>query len=230
MIGNSDTPGIFRTPRGSIRGLPGLFLLVAVLLAPDGLRAQMEDSATPGSGFELFASVGALQPLSNLTENAGSFSTVITPNVTFGVEATLWMSDNFGIGLLGSYSPADLDILAGQFQGTVPSDLGSIDYFAGLLNLTYRIRSSGSASTLEPYFTIGGGVRHVRLDQIAAPEAETSTDPAATIAVGIRVLVADGVWVRGELRDVASLYESPATGESIFQNDIAISFGLGIRP
>ncbi len=229
MMGSGGVRGMSRTLRGSIRGLTGLFLLV-VSLAPSGLSAQMEASDASGSDFELFASIGVLTPIANLTENPGSFGTVITPNALFGLEATMWASDAIGIGVLGMYAPVELDAFATQFMGAVPENLGSVDFAAAMANLTFRLRSSGSASTLEPYFSIGGGIRHLSVDEIAAPEAETSTDPAVTIAGGIRVLVADGVWIRGELRDIASRYTSPATGEAIFQNDFAVSFGLGFSP
>ncbi|MCG8467744.1 MAG: hypothetical protein MJB57_05965 [Gemmatimonadetes bacterium] len=225
-------PRISRAQRGSNRGLVGLFLLClavsgALTLAPDRLAAQEDMVGDDGAGFEFFGLVGLIQPIANLTENLGSFGTVIDPDVSFSFDAVGWLSSNVGLSLLGTYSNPDLTALATEFTGAIPDDLGSVDYATAILNLVLRIRGSGSASSLEPYFAIGGGVRHVGVDPIAAPEAEDSTDPAASIAAGIRVPIGGSTWVRAELRDVASFYESPQTGDTILQNDIVIYFGWG---
>ena len=130
---------------------------------------------------------------------------------------------------MGAYALAVMSAFNTQLSSPAPTDLGSTDYMTGLLNLTFRINSSGSASALEPYFTIGGGVRRTLVDGTFDPEVANSTDPAATAALGIRVPAIAGLWFRGELRNIASRYKSPATGEMSLQNDILITVGIGLR-
>ena len=63
--------------------------------------AQMAgEGADPSDGapgrFQVAAFVGWVLPLSNLTENEDTFSTVVNPYVAFGVDATYWVSETFG--------------------------------------------------------------------------------------------------------------------------------------
>jgi len=228
--GGAVSGGRFTARPGIRRGLIGLFLLAVGLIGPPPLEAQlMAGQESTEGGFDLFLFAGAFQPLANLTEDPSSFGTVLSPDVVVGAEATVWVSRSFGIGVIGAFSPPDLSPVPTQFQGAVPENLGSADYLAGLLQVSYRIRSSGSAGSLEPYFSLGGGVRRISVDAIAEPEVETTTDPAAALAAGIRVLVTSGIWFKAELRDIASYYESPTTGDSSLQNDIVISLGFGKR-
>ena len=232
MRGSGGVYNIYITVRTSIRGsLAGLLLFVSGMLEVTNLEAQMvtEDAASSGSTIEFFAVTGVLQPLANFTTNPTSFGTQISPSLTYGGELTFWSSDLLGIGIMGAYAPADMSAFTTQLSSPAPTDLGSTDYMAGLLNLTFRINSSGSASALEPYFTIGGGVRRILVDGTFDPEVTSSTDPAATAALGIRVPAIAGLWFRGELRNIASRYKSPATGEMSLQNDILITVGIGLR-
>ncbi len=141
----------------------------------------------------------------------------------------MWVSNAVGLGVFGAYAPADLEPFSTQFQGAIPENLGKADYMAGLVNLTFRIRPSGSAGSLEPYFSVGGGVRRLAVDAIAGPQVDNSTDPAGTVALGLRVPMSSSILFRGELRALGSMFESPDTGESRFQNDVAVSMGLSIR-
>lgn len=229
--------GSVRGHRSAVNGstleaLGGLLLLIlAGHAAPPPLAAQAleeEDYATP-TELEIYAFGGALHPLANLTFDDGSFGTAVSPDVVLGAELTYWFTERLGIGVVGAFSPADLQPVATQFQGAIPDSLGSATYVAALGALTYRIASGGSARALEPYFSVGAGLRHIDTDPIAQPEAESSTDPALTVAGGIRVPVTGSLWMRGELRDIASTYESPTTGDSRIQNDITVSLGVGVR-
>ncbi|MDX1578587.1 MAG: hypothetical protein R3266_08880 [Gemmatimonadota bacterium] len=200
-------------------------------MCPVALAAQTIDPGVEPSPFEVQGFVGVLQPLANLSENPDAFGTVLTPNVAFGAEATLWVSPRLGLSAGGVLSPTDLDAFATQAPGTIelPEDLGSATWAAGTVSLTYRIVTSGSAGSVEPYFALGGGIRHVSFDEIAEPEAESATDPAATLAAGLRIEVLDGLLMRIEVRDVASFYASPVTDEDKLQNDVLVTLGLGFR-
>jgi hypothetical protein len=194
------------------------------------LDAQaLPDPASPGPSTELVAYVGIFYTLANLTLDPASFGTVIDPDVALGASAVIWTSDRFGFGVTGLFSPANLTAIGAQFQGATPSDLGSATYLAGAVNALYRVPVSGTATTVEPYFALGAGLKHLSLDEIAAPEAESATDPLVTGAIGVRIGILGNLLMRAEVRDFASLYESPTTGDSRVQHDLAVTVGFGTR-
>ncbi len=194
------------------------------------LTAQMTPAAAFGddTGPELFGLAGVIQPLNNLTDNTGAYGTVIPPDVMMGGEATYWASRAVGIGVMGLYSPATLEAVAGG-PGRGPGTLGEMEYLAGTVNLTFRLRSAGSAGALEPYFTVGGGLRQLKFYGAEVPKL-SATDPLATAAIGVRVHLMSSLWFRGELRNMASYYISAETDASKLQNDIGITIGFGVRP
>jgi len=208
-----------------------LLFLFLCGLAPGAtqLTAQMAPSAPLGddTGPELFGLAGVIQPLNNLTDNTGAYGIVIPPDVMMGGEATYWASRAVGIGVMGLYSPATLEGVGGG-PGRGLGTLGEMEYLAGTVNLTFRLRSAGSAGALEPYFTVGGGLRQLKFYGAEVPKL-SATDPMATAAVGVRVHLMSSLWFRGELRDMASYYISAATDASKLQNDIGITIGFGIR-
>ena len=203
--------------------------LCGVSFGASNLAAQITPAAPFGdeTGPEFFALGGLLQPLNNLTDNTGAYGTVIPPDVAMGGEFTYWASNAIGIGVMGLYSPATLEAVTGGF-GQGPGTLGEMEYMAGTVNLTFRLRSSGSAGALEPYFTMGGGLRHLKFYGAEVPKLG-ATDPMATAALGVRVHLTSSLWFRGELRDMASFYISNLTDASKLQNDIGIMIGFGVR-
>ncbi|MCY3600440.1 MAG: hypothetical protein OXN85_10785 [Gemmatimonadetes bacterium] len=209
-----------------------LFLLLFLCgLSPGAskLTAQMSPAAPLGddTGPELFGLAGVIQPLNNLTDNTGAYGIVIPPDVMMGGEATYWASRAVGISIMGLYSPATLEGVGGGL-GRGIGTLGEMEYLAGTVNLTFRLRSSGSAGALEPYFTVGGGLRQLKFYGAEVPRL-SATDPMATAAIGVRVHLLSSLWFRGELRDMASYYISAQTDASKLQNDIGITIGFGVR-
>ena len=214
--------------------LLGGFLLAGPLFGGPGmtdLSAQMAAAPPPGedTGPEIVGFVGVLQPLSNLTEDPTTFGTTIPPDVLMGGEVTWWASSAVGIGIMGLYSPATLNPVqaSGLGRGGI-GRLGELEYMTGMANLTFRLRSSGAAGLLEPYASVGAGLRRLRFAARAVPEI-SATDPAATVAAGLRVALSSSVWLRAEVRDMASFYISRATDVSKLQNDVVITIGLGFR-
>ena len=193
--------------------------------------AQMVDEPDEGlaysTGFELGAFVGWVSPLSNLTENP-AFATVVNPYISFGAEAVYWLNRRFGIGAFGLFAPSELQATQVLDQ-TAPVDLGSANYITAVANVVYQIPVSGTATPVRPYFALGAGVRHLDLDKTQATEAASSTDPVATLAAGVRIPFSARIALWTELRDFASFFESPITGDSKLQNDIAITIGVGTR-
>ncbi|MFV1987936.1 MAG: hypothetical protein ACC682_11705, partial [Gemmatimonadota bacterium] len=182
-----------------------------------------------GVGYQFLGTVGLLTPLANLTEDPASFGVTINVNVIYGLDATLWTSRHFGVGASGWYAPAQLQA-RDLAQGAPEIDLGSADYTVGTLQAIYRFVGSGSRSPLEPYLAAGAGIRSLSVHEAANPEVVNSTDPAGTVAGGVRLRgVISKMMIRLEIRDNFSMFESPTTGESRLQNDVLLSFGVGVR-
>ncbi len=179
------------------------------------------------TGVDFFALVGVLQPLGNLTDNPNTYGTTIPPDVLAGGELTIWLSKAFGVGFMGLYAPASLGRTGVRF-GQGSANLGDLSYMAGAVNLTVRIMSAGSAGALEPYLSIGGGVRRLGFSGPSVPKID-SMDPLGTIAGGVRIALSSKLWLRGEVRDIISLYDLNGTADSRLQNDIGITIGFGIR-
>lgn len=221
------------TPGGRVRIhivlATALLAAFSTLLTPP-LSAQQVVEDTEDRGFELMGAIGLMTPIASLMRDPESFGATINVNVAYGIDGTYWTSRKFGVGLVGWYSPAKLQVLETDFQGAVPDDLGRARYVSGMVEGIYRFRGEGSRRSLEPYFALGAGVRHLNVDEIADPQVVTKTDPAGTIAGGIRL---DGVlermMIRLEIRNNMSFYRSPATDESRLQNDMILSFGIGTR-
>jgi len=203
-------------------------LLVLSLAGPSPAAGQMEeDEGEALDVFDVAGFVGVLAPVANLTDDPESFATVIDPYLALGLDVTYWLSNQFGIDVTGVYSPSKLAARSTQFQGAIPDDLGDATFLAGTLSAVYRFRSSGSGTALEPYVAAGFGVKRVDVDAIAAPEVESTTDPAATLAAGIRTRIIESFTLRVEVRDFASYFESPKTGDSKLQNDVVVTVGVG---
>ncbi len=220
--------------RRAALGASAVAALLALVATTSSLAAQVpaatgRSEVDPSRSIDVTAFFGWISPLSNLTEDPASFDTTISPYIAVGADAVYWLSRNLGVGVTGLWVPADLQIRPTEFQGAVPSDLGDVTYLSALANVVYRIRVSGTSSPVEPYFALGAGVRHLSVDEIAKPEVDTATDLAASLAAGVRVAVWRGLVMRAEVRDVSSFFESPTTGDSRLQNDIAVTVGLGTR-
>lgn len=226
---------IQRCSRTRWAGGAALGLALTLWLAGPGL-AQMgpEDGDTTEGveaprGFEIGAFVGWVSPLSNLTENPdAAFATVVNPYVAFGAEAVYWLNRTFGIGAFGLFAPSELQATQ-VVDAETPVDLGDANYITAVANLVYQIPVSGTSAPVRPYFALGAGIRHLDLDETQVTEATSSTDPVATLAAGVRIPFSVGIQLWSELRDVASYYESPITGDSKLQNDIVITVGVGTR-
>jgi hypothetical protein len=216
-----------RWARGATFGLA-----LTLWLAGPG-AAQMADEAderiAEPTGFEIGAFVGWVSPLSNLTEDPDApFATVVNPYVSFGAEAVYWLSPRFGIGAFGLFAPSELRATQ-LVDPMTPADLGDANYITAVANVVYQVPVSGTATLVRPYFALGAGIRHLDLDETQATEATSSTDPVGTLAAGVRIPFSAGISLWTELRDIASYYESPITGDSRLQNDIAITIGVGTR-
>lgn len=218
------------TRAGASSALAVAALLVVIQPAVGQPRSRAERFGPPAQvTLTLFAA--AFSPLGNITRDPDSFGTSISSSGAFGGSASYWLGNgHFGLGLLGAYAPADLELLPTVgFQGTVPSDLGSAGYFAGTVTFMYRLLPSGAASAMQPYIGLGGGLRHLAVEAIAEPEVEDVTDPVFTVVGGSTMWLSRRLAVHIEVRDFLSVFDSPTTGVGRLQNDVLISVGLAAR-
>jgi len=221
------------TPGGDVRIETGLLrkaLGTAMIMAALGAGAvagQMADEEEYG-GFDLMAAVGLLTPIADLTTNPDSYGTSMKVSVAVTGDATMWLSKRFGVAATGLYAALDLQARK-LLPGEQEPDLGSAKYVVGAVSGIYRFVGEGTTAAIEPYLFLGAGVRHLKVDDVAAPELETSTDPVVTLGGGIRFEGIEGVLMRVEARELGSFYQSPATGDSRLQNDVLFTFAIGAR-
>lgn len=192
-------------------------------------RAQDEE-ARIGRGPEAYVAVSAVAPLALLSSSPGSFDTEVSSGAGLAVGGVWWLRDRVGVGVHGLWAPATLNLRPGSVTGVVPDDLGDADYLAGVAEVVFRLPLTGPASILEPFLSFGAGVRELKLDPIAAPDARSATDLAGTVAVGSSVRLGGPVAIRVELRDLISEFDATAEGEGRLQNDVEVSVGLRVRP
>lgn len=172
---------------------------------------------------------GVLAPLSQLTRSSQSFATTISSSPLVAGAATWWPTRRWGVGVEGAYAFADLHTSETEFAGAIPTDLGSARWLSGTVNIVHRFLFSGAAAVVEPYVSVGGGVRHLSVDEIAAPEVTGATDPLASLAAGISMAFASRLSLRAEVRDRVSAYEAPRTRDRRVQNDVTVTLGVAAR-
>jgi hypothetical protein len=209
----------------------GIALTLAALAAGTVQGQEMamdQEMDATGEGFDLLAAVGILAPVADLTNNPDTYGTSMKVSIGFSADATFWFSRNFGIAATGVYASPDMQPRK-LIPGEEEPDLGGATYLAGGLSAVYRLVGEGSRSAIEPYLALGGGIHHLKVDDEAAPELETRTDPAVTLAGGIRFEGISGIVMRVEARDFAYFFKSPATGDSRLQNDVYVTFAVGAR-
>lgn len=192
----------------------------------DGNRERGDGAGGP----ELSVSAAVLAPLTRLTESDVSFDTEVSTAVGVSAGAGWWLGRHLGVAARAVWAPAQLNLRGVSPGAAVPDDLGDATYLAGTLDVTYRFRPTGAASLLEPFLTLGAGVRDLSLQPQASPEARSATDLAGSVSAGTYVGVWEGASLRLEVRDLISEFDSTETGEGKVQHDVVISIGGSVRP
>lgn len=212
------------------RWLAALCVALAVATTGGFREASAQEAPFPQRGAELYAAGTVLAPLSRLSTGSVSFATEVSSAGGLAAGGVWWLGRRLGIGAHGVWAPANLNLLPSTFGGVVPDDLGDAEYLAGFANVVLRLPLAGPAAVVEPFAAAGLGARRLGLDPIAAPEARSSTDLAATLAAGASVRSWGPVALRFELRDVVSAYDATESGKGEMQNDLLVSVGLSVRP
>lgn len=195
--------------------------------APPG-RADDRPAATRDDRIEATAFVGVLAPLSRLTADPETFETEVSSSALFGGEVSWWPRRRIGLAAQGAWAPAELSLIPTDFTGALPDDLGDAAYWAASLEARYRLPVPPEVDLVRPYVAAGGGLRRLDVQPIASPEVTDATDPMATAAAGARVRVGADAALRFELRDRVTRFESPTGGDDRWQNDLAVTVGLGV--
>lgn len=221
---------------GTRIGLGAVCLAVGLTLA---LAASVEAQVPPSrpiptdlptvSTLDVSLVGGVLAPLSQLTRSSQSFATTVSSSPLVGGAVTWWPARRWGVGVEGAYAFADLHTSETEFAGAIPTDLGSARWMSGTVNILHRFLFSGAASVVEPYVSVGGGVRHLSVDEIAEPEVTDATDPLANLAGGVSMAFAPRLSLRAEVRNRLSAYQAPRTGDRRVQNDITVTLGVAAR-
>lgn len=209
---------------------PRAAVLAVLLFAGGPPLAAQEAGPPPQTGPEISVAAAVLTPVAGLTRSDVSFDTEVSSAAAVAGGVTWWLGSHLGVSARGVWAPAKLNLRGAPIGAAVPDDLGDADYLAGMLELSYRFLPGGAARMLEPFVVLGGGVRDLGLDPVAAPEARSATDPVATAAAGTYLRIWEPTSLRIELRDIVSSYDAGETGEARVQHDLLVSVGLSLRP
>jgi outer membrane beta-barrel protein len=217
--------------RWSARRIAAGMMAVAFALigGPAGAGAQETDDER-ASGIELMGSIGALTPLARLADSGDTITAELSTRVAFGAELDYWFG-SFGIGVVGGYSNPELTIQIRQEDDIgfpLGVQLGAADYWTFTGNLMWRPQLSGSSTVVRPYFGVGAGVVSITYPQSDDfPDIESETRFAGTILGGAQVALSKGWFLRLDVRDYISQFNTEPFRESKMQHDLMTSFGIG---
>jgi hypothetical protein len=169
---------------------------------------------------------GVMAPLANLTEDPETFSTDVSISIAFGGEFDYFFKSGFGVGLFGLYAPAKLTISPEDVPSAAPIDLGDAKWSTITANLMYRVDLKGPAGMVEPYVLVGGGIRSLNVDPIAAPQAVDSTNGVFDFGLGAFTIISEHWAIRLDLRGYVSPFNVEATDNTRTQFDTTILFGI----
>lgn len=212
--------------RATVAALAATLAMVAF---PAGIGAQ-EAVDEKASGFEVLGSIGYLTPLAKLADSGDSIRAEFSTKVAFGAEVDYWFG-NFGVGVVGGYSSPELTIQL------VPSDsigftqsipLGSTDYWMLTGNVMWRPAMSGSATIVRPYLGVGAGMVSITYPQSEDfPEIANETRFTGTLIAGAHVALSRSWFMRLDVRDYISRFNTEPFDESKMQHDLVTSFEIG---
>lgn len=233
-------------PRQRPTGRTGLLAALLFFAAPGMAAAQQsplsgENAYPPGepsSSLEITGFLGALAPLADLASSGDSLSVEFSTKLAYSAELDFWFPSGFGIGVLGGYSRPDATVQLARETGSFPIELnlGPADYWYGVGTLMYRPNLGGPAALVRPYFLAGGGVLHTAgasgtADTEAGPLTigfGSQTKPVGVFGLGGHILLGKSWFLRLDIRDYVSSFDSEPFEDAKLQNDLVSSFGVGL--
>ncbi len=207
-----------------------IFLGAAAACARPALAQETgyEAAAT----LDLTGYAGLLTPLARLADQGDTLSAEFSTKPAFGAELDYWLPSGLGIGMLVGYSRPDLTLQKADPDnpfGTRSVGLGQTDAWFAMANVMYRPNLGGSAGVLKPYVGLGAGVISLSYPDQGEVVVEDETRFAGGLVGGAQLGVSGPVFARLDVRDYISSFDGEPFGESRLQNDIVISFGIGLR-
>jgi outer membrane beta-barrel protein len=223
----------------------GLGICVFQVATPRGALAQetgswndatkpADDLEQQGAGFEVTGYLGVLTPLSTLANQEDTLKAEFTTSVSYALGLDYWFSGGFGIGVFGGYTQPEMTIFLIEEAGAFPAELslGNVDYWYGVLTAMYRPNLGGNKAILRPYFLLGGGVKSLGSGELDLGDGETfsvesSTKPVLAIGAGAHLIISKSWFLRLDVRDLISQFDSEPFQDAKLQNDLFTSIGFG---
>ena len=215
------------------RGWPERVRLIAIAAAllafaiPSAATAQSTDEERSSSGFELTGYLGAYLPMAKLADSGDTLSAEFSTKVSFGLGLEYWFG-NFGVAVNGNYANPNLTLQIVEEVGFPTSiALGATDLWMAAANVLWRPQLKGSASIVRPYFGAGPGVVKVMYPKDREFDIEDETRFAISLVGGAQVELSKGWFVRLDVRDYISKFDTEPFAESKTQHDLFTSIGIG---
>ncbi len=202
--------------------------MVLALAVPGTAAAQSTEEEGSPQGFELTGYIGGLLPLAKLADSGDSLSAEFSTKVAFGLGLEYWFG-SFGIAANGNYSNPDLTIQVVEDPGSFPTSiaLGATDLWMAAANFLWRPQLRGSASVVRPYFGAGPGVVKVMYPQSDEFTIQDETRFAISLVGGAQVELSKGWFVRLDVRDYISKFDTEPFEQTKTQHDFFTSIGVG---
>lgn len=209
-------------------GSAAVATIMLALMAPTAALAQSADEERSSNGFELTGYLGAYLPLANLADSGDTLSAEFSTKVSFGLGLEYWFG-SFGIAVNGNYANPDLTIQIVDVDVGFPTSiaLGATDLWTAAANLLWRPQLKGSASIVRPYLGAGPGVVKVMYPQDDDFNIQDETRFAISLVGGAQVELSKGWFVRLDVRDYISKFDTEPFAETKAQHDLFASIGVG---
>lgn len=202
---------------------------LALVAFPAIAGAQDADVQKP-SHVEVVGSVGFMTPLAKLADSGDTIRAELSTKVAFTAEVDYWFGA-FGVGVVGGYSSPDMTIQlvpADSVGFPVSLQLGPTDYWMLTGNVMWRPLLSGSATIVKPYLGIGAGIVSISYpDADEFPEIASETRFTGALFGGAHVALTKGWFVRLDVRDYISQFNTEPFDTSKMQHDLVTSIGIG---
>lgn len=189
-----------------------------------------EQTPTPESVLEVSALAGATVSHGHLTAREFAFNTELADGGLLGADVAFWWPSGLGIGVEALYAP-DIEILTspGEKGFDLPGGIGGADYTSVLLSLRYRLWGPEGTSIVQPYWAVGGGIRHIRVDPIAPPDLTTATNPAFGGELGAYLRLGSRLSLRAGLGLTRGGYDEGISDSSQAQSEINVLIGTTLQ-
>jgi hypothetical protein len=208
----------------------GALLIAATAVFPQSAAAQGVEEEKTG-GLELTGYIGLITPLARLADQGDTVTAELSTKVSFAAELDYWLESGLGFSAYGFYSRPELtvQIFESDVGFPTPLQLGATNYLAATANVMYRPNLGGAAAVLLPYFGLGAGVVSVGYPDVGDVVIQDESRFAGSIFGGAHIRFSGRWFVRLDLRNFTSKFDTEPFESSKLQNDFTSSVGVGVR-